>query len=142
MWTLLRVSGMTKQYSCRKKLEGHLEEHIPPPRNAWSTRTYRAQYIFEISCYTVLHRFWLYLSRVKNQIKKINNSRIQIWIRIFTKIESICPCDMPNLSTIFRPNPSTTLWDIMLYIGFSLISQWWRINFKSSSSQIRIFTKI
>ena len=32
-------------------LERHLVECIPLARNAWCTRTYRAQYIFEISCY-------------------------------------------------------------------------------------------
>ena len=53
------------------QLEGHLVEHIPPPHNAWSMRTYRAQYIFETSCYPVLYRFWPYLSMVKNHLKKI-----------------------------------------------------------------------
>ena len=33
------------------KLEGHSVEHIPLPRNAWSTRTYLVQHIFEILCY-------------------------------------------------------------------------------------------
>ena len=33
------------------KLEGHSVEHTTPPCNAWSTITYLAQYIFEISCY-------------------------------------------------------------------------------------------
>ena len=33
------------------KLEGHSVEHIPLPHNAWSTRTYLVQHIFEILCY-------------------------------------------------------------------------------------------
>ena len=36
------------------------------------------------------------------------NNQIRIWIRIFTKIESICPCPTPNMSTKFHPNPYTT----------------------------------
>ena len=31
------------------------------------------------------------------------------WIRIFNKIEPICPCNTQNLSTKFRPNPFTTV---------------------------------
>ena len=54
---------------------------------------------------------------MKNQLKKFNNSRIQIPIRIFTKIESILRCYTPNMSTKFRPDPSSTFWDIVLYIG-------------------------
>ena len=64
---------------------------------------------------------------------------------IFTKIEASLPCHTPNVSTIFRPDPSTTFWDIVLYIVFgpTSISQWWRITFNNSSSRIgiRIFTK-
>ena len=63
---------------------------------------------------------------LKNHLKKLNNYRI----RIFTKIKSICPYDTPNLSTKFHPNPSTTFWDIVLYIVFGPISQWWRITLK------------
>ena len=40
----------------QQKREGYLTERKPQPRNAWSTRTYLAQYIFGISCYTV-YRF-------------------------------------------------------------------------------------
>ena len=40
-------------------------------------------------------------------------------MRIFSKIETIRPCDTPNLSTKFHPNPSTTFWDIVLYISFA-----------------------
>ena len=64
---------------------------------------------------------------VMNHLK---NSRSRIWIRIFTKIETILPCHTPNLSTKFHPNPSTTFWDIMIYIIFGPISQWWRITEK------------
>ena len=80
--------------------------------------------LFEISCYIS------FLARSLNgeeSLKKINNSHLQIQIRIFTKIESIRPCYTPNLSTKFHPNPSTTFWDIVLYIVFGPISQWWRI---------------
>ena len=64
------------------------------------------------------------ISMVMNHLK---NSRSRIWIRIFTKIETILPCHTPNLSTKFCSNPSTTFWDIVLYIVFGPISQWWRI---------------
>ena len=62
---------------------------------------------------------------VKNQWK---NYRFRIWI--FTRIESILPCHTPNMSTKFRPNPSTTFWNIVLYVIFGHISQWWRITLK------------
>ena len=74
---------------------------------------------FEISCYRVLYSFWPFHSMVKNHFYKLNNSRIQIQIRNFTKIESIFPCHTPNLSTKFHPNPSTTFWDIVLHIGLA-----------------------
>ena len=54
----------------------------------------------------------------EESLYKLNNSRIQI--RIVTKIESIRLCDTPNVSTKFRPNPSTTFWDSMLYISLAL----------------------
>ena len=63
----------------------------------------------------------------EESLLKLNNSRIQIRIRIFTKIESIFPCHTPNMSTKFHPNPSTTFKDIVLYIMFGPISRWWRI---------------
>ena len=94
-------------------------EHIPPPHNAWSTRIYRAQYIFEISYYISL--LALSLMMVKNHFIELNNSRIQIQIQIFTKVQSICHGHKPNLSTKFHPNPSTTFWDIVLYIGLAEI---------------------
>ena len=53
---------------------------------------------------------------------KLNNSRIQILIQIFTKIESIRPCHTANRSTKFHPNPSTTCWDIVLYIVYGPIN--------------------
>ncbi len=53
------------------KLEGHSVERIRPPRNAWSTRTYRAQFVFEISCRAELHRFWPDLNRVKNHFQNL-----------------------------------------------------------------------
>ena len=56
------------------------------------------------------------------------NSSIRI--RIFIKIQSILPCHTPNLSIKFRPNPSTTYWDTVLYIVFGTFSQWWRITLK------------
>ena len=39
------------------------------------------------------------------------------------------------MSTKFRSNPSTTFWDIMLYIVFGPISQWWRITWKILKSR-------
>ena len=42
-----------------------------------------------------IYRFWPDLSMVKNHLK-INNPRIQIQIRIFTKIETILPCHTSN----------------------------------------------
>ena len=55
--------------------------------------------------YRATYRFWPYLSMVKNHLK---NYSIQIWIQIFIKIESLCPCHTPNLSRKFHPNPSIT----------------------------------
>ena len=69
--------------------------------------------VFEISCYILVEPD---LSMVKNHFK---NSNLQIRIRVFTKIESICRGHTPNLSTKFRPNPSPTFWDIVLYIGWA-----------------------
>ena len=74
----------------------------------------------------IFQRWWITL--------KLNNSRIQIRIRIFTKIESIRPCHTPNLSTKFHPNPSTTFWDVMLWIVFVPISKWWKITLKIPGS--------
>ena len=53
-----------------------------------------------------------------------------IRIRIFTKIELIPPCYTPNLPTKFRLNPSTTFWDILLYVIFGPLSQLWTITLK------------
>ena len=39
-------------------------------------------------------------------LKNLNNARIQIQLRICTKIESILPRHTPNMSTKFRRNPS------------------------------------
>ena len=39
---------------------------------------------------------------VKNHWEKINNSRFHIRIRIFTKIESIQPCDTANLEPVHQ----------------------------------------
>ena len=91
------------------ELEGHLGEHIPPPRNAWSTTTYRVQYIFEISCY-----IWFLALSLKSEesLSKLNNSCIQIRIRIFTKIESVRPYHTPNLPTKFPLDLCTTFWDV------------------------------
>ena len=50
--------------------------------------------------------------RITWRFKK--NSRIRI--RIFTKIEIICPCHTLNLFTKFRPNPSITFWDVLLKV--------------------------
>ena len=70
--------------------------------------------LFEISCYISVSPC---LSMVKNHFK---NYQIRIRIQIFTKIESIIPCYTPNMSTKYLPNPSTTFWDIVLYIGLAL----------------------
>ena len=72
--------------------------------------------------------FWdivLYISLAlslngEESLKKLNNPRIQIRIRIFPKIESLLPCHTPNMSTKFHRNPSTTFWDIVLYISLAL----------------------
>ena len=45
---------------------------------------------------------------VKNHFEKLNYSRIQIQIQIFTKIESISYFHTPNLHTKFHPNRSAT----------------------------------
>ena len=57
---------------------------------------------------------------VKNQSK---NSSSRIRIQIFTKMESIRrgqTTKSTNLSTKFHPNPSTTSWDIVIYISLAL----------------------
>jgi len=54
----------------------------------------------------------------------LKNLSIRIWIRIFTKIESIIRCYTHNMSTKFCPIPSITFWDIMLYVIFGPITQW------------------
>ena len=69
-----------------------------------------------------------HLSKVKNHFK---NSRSQI----FTKIESICRGHTPNLSTKFHPNPSTTFWDIVLYIVFGHVLSIVKSHSKYSSSR-------
>ena len=66
-FTFLKLVFIINRY--KVKLEGHSVECIPPPRNAWSTRTYRAQFIFEISFYTGLYRFWPNRSMMKNHVK-------------------------------------------------------------------------
>ena len=43
---------MASLQNMTNRKDTHSVERIPPLRNAWSTRTYLAQYIFEISCYT------------------------------------------------------------------------------------------
>jgi len=53
---------------------------------------------------------------VKNHEK---NYQIRIRIQILTKIEYFLSCQTPNMSTMFRPNPSTTFCDIVLYIGLA-----------------------
>ena len=100
------------------QLERHLIECIPPPCNAWSTRTYRAQYIFEISCDTVLYRFWPYLSTVKNHFKKWNNSRIQILVSGFRfrsspKSNQFIVDTHPTCPPSFVRIRPTTFWDIV-----------------------------
>ena len=44
----------------------------------------------------------------EESLQKLNNSRIQIRIRIFIKIESVRRSHTTNLSTKFHLNPSTT----------------------------------
>ena len=81
--------------------------------------------LFEISCYIVVGPIcqWWTIT-----LEFFFNSRIRI--RIFTKIEVIRPYHTSNMSTKFRTNPSTTFWDIVIYIVFGPISQWWRIILK------------
>ena len=55
--------------------------------------------------YRARYCFWPHLSMVKNHLK---NSSSLIRIRIFTKIESVCPRHTPNLPSKFPPNTSTT----------------------------------
>jgi len=86
-----------------------IHENISGPLHVWN-----------IMLYVVFERD---LSMVKNHFK---NSRSQIWIQTFTKIESIRRGHTPKMSK-FHLNPSTTFWDIVLYIIFGPVSQWWRI---------------
>ena len=110
------------------RLVGHSVERIPPPHDAWSTRTHQAQSIHFWNIrlpfvFGPISQCW----RI-TQKKKILASRSRFGSS--PKIESIRPCDTPNPSTKFRPNPSTTFWDIVLHIVFGPISQWWRITLK------------
>ena len=52
--------------------------------------------------FRAIYRFWPRISVVKNHFK---NSCFQIQIRIFTKIELICPYHTPKLYTKFCSNP-------------------------------------
>ena len=56
--------------------------------------------IFEIVCYI---SFLAQSLNSEESLQKLNNSRIQIRIQIFTKIEYILPCQTPNMSTKFCP---------------------------------------
>ena len=56
--------------------------------------------------YHATNRFWPHLLIVKNRFKISS-----IMIRIFTKIESIPPCYTHNLSTKFRPSPTTSVYN-------------------------------
>ena len=59
--------------------------------------------------YHVMYQSFLALSlNGKQSLYQLNKSRIQIRIRIFTKIEAIPRGPTPNVSTRFRLNPSTT----------------------------------
>ena len=49
--------------------------------------------------YHVMYRFLARSLNGEELFEKLNNFRIQI--RIFTKVESIRPCDIPNVSTKF-----------------------------------------
>ena len=53
---------------------------------------------------------------------------ICIWT--LATIESACSCRTPNSSTKFRHNPSTTFWNVVLFLIFGIISQLWRITLK------------
>ena len=90
-----------------------IQENISSPFHFWDIMLY---IVFEPS-----------LLMVKIHLKD-SSSRIRI--RIFNKMESVLPCHTPNVSTKFHPNLSTTFWDIVLYIIFGPISQWWRITLK------------
>ena len=125
------------------KLEGLSVEHVPPPRDACSTRTCRGpNRCLKYYAGTGLYRFWPNLSMVKNHLKKLNNYLFQIWIRIFTKMESILPCQTPDVSTEFHPNPSSNFWDIVLYYRFWPFLSMVKNRLKYSSIRILIFTKI
>ena len=102
---------------------------LPTPRlsSAWVTRRALGRaHISTMQC--LIHKnisspinFWKFMEYIVfgpisqwwRITSKLNNPRIQMRIRIFTKIESIRPSDTPNLSTKFHPDPSTTFWDIL-----------------------------
>jgi len=71
--------------------------------------------VHHILRYRAMYRFIPITKTVKNHLKNY-------WIRIFTKVESILPCYIPKLPTKFHLNPSTTFWDILLYVVFGHIS--------------------
>ena len=77
--------SLNGEESLRKKREGHSVERIPPPRNAWSTRMYRAPiHFWNIMAYRTISFLALCLNG-EESLKKLNNSHIQI--QIFTTIE-------------------------------------------------------
>ena len=116
------------------KWGGNSVERIPPPRNAWSTRTYRVQYIFK---YHAIYRFW------PDQWQRITLKKKHSRIQIFTKIKPIRPCHTLNLF----PLVSST--SVHNFLRYRAIYHFWpylsmvKNHFNSSSwIRIRIFNKI
>ena len=64
------------------------------------------------------------LSMVKNHWK-----HYQIWIRIFTKIESILPCHTSNVSTKFHLNPSNFFLRHLVHRDRQTDRKWWNHKF-------------
>ena len=117
-------SKLMEEFEHWMKLEGHLVECIPLPRNAWSMRTYRAQHIFEESWYTLLYRFgpisqWWRIT-LKIIISGSGFGSSPKLNKFFPVTHSTCP---PSFVRIIRQ----LLWDIILYTVFGPITQWWRI---------------
>ena len=67
----------------------------------------------------------------------------RIWTRTQTKIETACSWHLTNSSTKFCMNPSTTFWDVVLYIGLARSLKGEKsLKISSRRIRIRIFTRI
>ena len=134
--TLVRIYTLFNQ-------EGYSVERIPPPCNAWSTRTYRAQYIFEISCWGPEFKSCLAVELIPDGVDSachpsevskmstillgwLSNLSILHWSNDLSRIVPNNRGDcFGSTNALYRV---WTQW--ILDVVFGPISQWWRITLK------------